>query len=191
MITNRNILQEYLEEDKKALRINKNRPGRYDIIWKYEIALRYNEYHFNVRNNRGGVYSIFHKVMHKIWDYRMFRLGLKTGYGICLNSCGKGLQLAHIGPIIINGKLGDYCRVHVGVNLGVQAGTSDQKPTIGNGVYIGPGAKIFGNITIADHIAIGANAVVNKSFYESGITIGGIPAKKISNKSAKGLLYEP
>jgi len=31
-------------------------------------------------------------------------------------------------------------------------------------VYIGPGAKIFGYIIIADNIAIGTNSVVNKSF---------------------------
>lgn len=120
----------------------------------------------------------------------MFRLGLKCGFSVCLNSCGKGLQLAHIGSIIINGTLGDYCRIHVGVNIGVKAGTNCERPIIGSGVYIGPGAKIFGDITIADHIAIGANSVVNKSFLEPGITIAGIPAKKISDKSAKGLLYE-
>lgn len=57
-------------------------------------------------------------------------------------------------------------------------------------MYIGPGAKIFGDIFIADNIAIGANAVVNKSFYESNITIAGVPAKKISNKGSKGLLVE-
>nr|WP_292372222.1 hypothetical protein [Methanosarcina sp. UBA411] len=59
---------------------------------------------------------------------------------------------------------------------------------MGNNVYIGPGAKIFGNITIADDIAIGANSVVNKSFYEKGISIAGVPAKKINNKGTNGIL---
>ncbi len=59
---------------------------------------------------------------------------------------------------------------------------------IGNNVYIGPGARIFGDIEIADGIAIGANAVVNRSFLEPGITIAGVPARKISDKGSKGLL---
>lgn len=53
---------------------------------------------------------------------------------------------------------------------------------IGKHVYIGPGAKIFGDIYIADDIAIGANAVVNKSFTTPGITVAGVPAKIISDK---------
>ncbi|HEY3363291.1 MAG TPA: hypothetical protein VGK06_16105 [Methanosarcina sp.] len=59
---------------------------------------------------------------------------------------------------------------------------------MGNNVYIGPGAKIFGNIVIADNIAIGANSVVNKSFYERGISIAGIPAKKINTKGTDDII---
>ncbi len=76
------------------------------------------------------------------------------------------------------------------VSLGTQAGTTDRAPSIGNNAYIGPGAKIFGPIYIADGIAIGANSVVNKSFNESNITIAGIPAKKISDKGSEGLLIK-
>ena len=35
---------------------------------------------------------------------------------------------------------------------------------IGDNVYIGPGAVLYGPIAIADNIAIGANSVVNTSF---------------------------
>ena len=49
---------------------------------------------------------------------------------------------------------------------------------IGNNVYIGTSARILGNITIADNVVIGANAVVTKSIAEPGITVAGIPAKK-------------
>jgi serine O-acetyltransferase len=61
-------------------------------------------------------------------------------------------------------------------------------PQIGNNVYIGPGAKIFGEIVIADNIAIGANSVVNKSFYEKGISIAGVPAKKINTKGTDDII---
>lgn len=35
---------------------------------------------------------------------------------------------------------------------------------IGDDVYIGSGAKIFGNIVLGDRVTIGANAVVNRNF---------------------------
>ncbi|WP_223847722.1 hypothetical protein [Bifidobacterium callitrichos] len=45
-------------------------------------------------------------------------------------------------------------------------------------MYIGPGAKIFGNIYISDNCKIGANAVVNHSCQTVGATLVGIPAKE-------------
>lgn len=77
----------------------------------------------------------------------------------------------------------------MGVNIGADARMHDAAPTIGDNVYIGPGAKIFGKIQIADGIAIGANAVVNKSFFEQDISIAGVPARKISEEGTRGILY--
>lgn len=53
-------------------------------------------------------------------------------------------------------RIGNNCRIHVGVNIGMH---KDKAPIIGNNVYIGPGAIIFGGISLADNISIGANAV--------------------------------
>ena len=99
--------------------------------------------------------------------------------------------IAHIGPIIISpyASIGENCRIHVGVNIGADARISNAAPIIGNNVYIGPGAKLFGKIEIADGIAIGANAVVNKSFGEKDISIAGVPAKKIGTGGTKGIIY--
>lgn len=49
--------------------------------------------------------------------------------------------------------------------------------------------KLFNHSKIADEIAIGANAIVNKSFNEPGISILGVPAKKISDRDSSRLLY--
>ena len=67
-------------------------------------------------------------------------------------------------------------RIHACTNIG-SSRDDVSAPQIGNNVYIGSGAKIFGDIVIADNIASGANSVVNKSFYEKNISIAGIPAK--------------
>lgn len=64
------------------------------------------------------------------------------------------------------------------VNISANQG-SLKAPIIGDNVYIGPGAVLFGEITIADGCYIGANAVVNKSFTEPNSVIVGIPAKTI------------
>lgn len=53
---------------------------------------------------------------------------------------------------------------------------SATKPTLGSG------AELVGRFEVAGRIAVGANAVVNKSFGEPDIFIGGAPAKKISDK---------
>ena len=58
------------------------------------------------------------------------------------------------------------------------------KKTFGKklGYMIGEG--VLGDIYIADHIIIGANAVVTRSFYEPGITVAGIPARKVKDAPA-------
>lgn len=61
-------------------------------------------------------------------------------------------------------------------------GSSAASPTIGDNVFIGPGARIFGEITIADGVVIGANSVITKSFLEPYVTIAGAPARKISER---------
>ena len=118
-------------------------------------------------------------------------LGVKLGFSIPINVFETGLSIAHVGTVIVNptSKTGKNCRIHACTNIGVAAGTNGGAPNIGDNVYIGPGVKMFGEITIADNIAIGANAVVNKSFTTPVITIAGIPTKKISDKGSFGLIY--
>lgn len=116
-------------------------------------------------------------------------MSICLGFTIPLNVFGPGLCIAHRGTIVINKdvRIGENCRIHACTNIGSNIdGVS--APQIGNNVYIGPGAKIFGDIVIADNIAIGANSVVNKSFYEKGISIAGVPAKKINNKGTNGII---
>ena len=117
---------------------------------------------------------------------------MRLGFTISPNVFGPGLSIGHPGTLTVNGvaKVGKNCRIHTCVFIATKAGFSDKVPKIGDNVYIGPGAKIFGPIVIADNIAIGANSVVNKSFLEPGVTIAGIPARKISDKGSEGLVIK-
>ena len=47
-----------------------------------------------------------------------------------------------------------------------------------------PRDKWLGGVTLGDRIAVGANAVVNKSFLEPDITVAGAPARKIADHGA-------
>ena len=134
--------------------------------------------------------GILHKLLRKYYSFRLQRLELKCGFAVPPNACDKGLNLAHTGTIIISSyaSIGENCRIHAGVNIGTAAGTTGQAPKIGNNVYIGPGAKIFGPITLADGIAIGANAVVNRDCLEQNATLAGVPAKIINHNGSDGLL---
>ena len=82
----------------------------------------------------------------------------------------------------------------MGVNIGNYARLdknwqSDNVPIIGNNVYIGPGAKLFGKIFIGNDVAIGANAVVHTNV-EDHVTVAGVPARVINTNGSNGLLIK-
>lgn len=114
--------------------------------------------------------------------YIHYKMGVKLGFDIPPNTCGPGLRINHYGYIIINPgvRIGEWCDIHQGVNIGTDF--SGGVPKLGDNVWIGPGAKLYGDIVIGNKCAIGANAVVNKSFPEERITIAGVPARKVSSK---------
>ena len=79
-------------------------------------------------------------------------------------------------------------REYVTINSGTVEGGS--KTVIGDNNLIMAYAHIAHDCVIGNNCVIGANAVVNKSFEKDNITIGGIPAKIISEKGSKGLVYK-
>ena len=145
-----------------------------DYIYRFTVLLRSVEYYKNCRKTFFDEISYFWK------QFRFKRLSLKLGFTIPPNVFGPGLVIVHYGTIVVhhNARIGANCRIHVSTNIGASAG-GDKAPQIGDNVYIGPGAKIYGDIAIGSNIAIAANAAVNKSFEEDNIMIGGVPAKKI------------
>lgn len=175
MISSKEQLIKYLEMDKKALGIRAKKPKIIgDDIWKFEIVLRKHEYYKNTNSNI---------LLRKVYGFLHMRLGYKLGFSIPCNVFGGGLRINHYGLIIVNenAKIGEWCDIHQGVNIGTNIEVGSV-PTIGDNVYIGPGAKIFGKITIGDNTMIGANSVVCKSFPEGNCRVAGNPAGIISDK---------
>ena len=180
MIKNMDELSYYLECDRVALGISRKKPKLIgNDIWKYERLMRKLDYAQTTKNKLASLY----------FKYRYTKLGMKLGFSIPCNVFGPGLSIAHYGTIVINSgtKIGSNCRIHVGVNIGANAGEK-KAAEIGDNVYIAPGVKIVGDVKIGNNVCIGANAVVVKDI-EDSITVGGIPAKKISdNDSSKYLI---
>lgn len=177
MILSKKDLKEYLDADRIALGRKRQSPKWSDFVWKYEISLRMNEFYTNCRKSR--IWKPI-KTYHHI---KFVLLGALCGFELPINCIGKGLSIAHKGTIVMNGcaTIGENCRLHVGVNIGTVPGCGDVSPSIGDNVYIAPGAKLYGKIKIGSGIVIGANSVVTRSFEEENICIAGVPARKISN----------
>lgn len=168
-------LRRFLAEDIRQNLINPHTlRGWIDVHFnpriRFIVALRHYEYHAN--NGR---------LLRTAWWYWRFkRLSYKLGYTIYKNNFGPGFYPAHYGTIVVNAssRIGAHCMIHACTNIG---GGRGGVPMIGDDVFIGPGAKIFGGITIGDNVSIGANAVVNKSF-PSNVVIAGVPAKIVKYK---------
>ncbi len=78
--------------------------------------------------------------------------------------------------------IGNDVMMYQGVTLGgTGKDKGDRHPKVGNNVTIGAGAKILGNIKIADNTVIGANAVVLKETELDGVYVG-IPARNVNKK---------
>lgn len=91
---------------------------------------------------------------------------------------GPGVYFVHsLGTVVGSGAiLHEGCILYGNNTIG--AAHDKDSPVIGPRVKVGAGARVLGEIIIEGDTAIGANAVVTKSF-GSGMVIGGIPAKVI------------
>ena len=184
MIKSKADLRFYLAADKFALGKTYKRPKFNDAIWKFQIILRKIEFY---QNNCEG---IIEKIILKYYKYRKYNLGLCLGFDIDPYTFGPGLRLNHFGNIVVNqgAKIGMWCDIHQGVNIGSNRNVDGKliAPVIGNNCWIGPGAKIFGEINIGSNVAIGANAVVNMSFGNCK-TVAGVPAKIVKESGTEKL----
>jgi len=178
MITDKASYQYYIQRDLEAYELEKL--SFYNYCWmdsvRFQRRLRRIEYLYNVRHG-----NILCRIILFYLEIKNHLLATRLGFSIPKNVFGAGLCLVHYGTIVVSkdAKIGENCRIHPSTSIGNYNGA----PTIGNNVYIGPGAKLFGNISIGNNVAIGANAVVNTDIPDN-VTVGGIPAKIISNKSS-------
>ncbi|MBO6880215.1 serine acetyltransferase [Winogradskyella sp.] len=190
MIRSKKDYNKYISQDKRALGIKSKGFGSKimtylspNYIWQFQKTMRKLEYYNNCKNS--GIYKLYVTYL----KYKFKKISIKLGFSIPINVFGPGLSIVHYGTIVINRntKVGSNCRIHACVNIGASGGEKGA-PQIGDNVYIAPGAKIYGDIKIVNNIAIGANAVVNKSCEQENVALAGVPAKPIGSVDIKKII---
>ncbi|MBN1559803.1 serine acetyltransferase [candidate division KSB1 bacterium] len=123
-----------------------------------------------------------------LWLHHLnYKFGISISYK---TQIGSGFYIGHYGGIVVNSKsiIGKNVNISHGVTLGLaNRGRKKGVPTLGDNIYLGPGAKIVGAVTIGNNVAIGANCVVTRDIPDNAVVIG-IPGRVISQSGAKGYI---
>ena len=165
----------YLDQPKNKLFI-KRIVGHSDIsMCKFLEYMRKEQFYKNRRD-------VLSKVLYLFCMGRKHKYGMRLGIEMHGDCVGKGVTIRHYGCVVVNSfaKIGEHCTFR-GDNCVGLSHDGGKAPRIGNNVDIGFGAKIIGDVDIADGCIIGANAVVTHSCLENGATLAGVPAKVIKH----------
>ncbi len=109
---------------------------------------------------------------------------------VCCNCViGRGAEfgpefvLIHSTGVVINGSVRGGRRVFLEHQVTIGA-ERRQSPTLGDGVFLGAGAKVIGPVTLGDGCRVGANAVVVRDVRPRA-TVVGIPARPVRRRKKK------
>jgi serine O-acetyltransferase len=83
-------------------------------------------------------------------------------------------------------RVGKHCLIGQGATIGGQGGNTAGRYTaiIEDNVFIGPGARVLGNVRIGHDSILGANAVVTRDV-EPYSVMAGVPARRITRITAE------
>ena len=169
----------------------------FSIVWERDPAIHSK---FELLTNYPGVWSLFwYRIAH-----RLHKRGLKVLARMIMgiNQIFSGIDIhpaAKIGRRVFidhgigvvigeTTEIGNDVLIYQQVTLGgVSLSHGKRHPTVEDGVVIGAGAEVLGNITIGKNAKIGANSVVVKDVPPDSTAVG-IPARVVSKGFDKGKL---
>jgi len=150
-----------------------------------------------------GLHALwFHRFNHWLWKHNCRLLArwlsqvarLLTAIEIHPGAeIGRRLFIDHGMGVVIGetSMIGDDVTLYQGVTLG---GTGKEKgkrhPTIGNGVAIGAGARVLGNIRVGDNSRVGAGSVVLRDVLDNS-TIVGVPGHIVLRGGQRVVITDP
>jgi serine O-acetyltransferase len=127
--------------------------------------------------------TALYRIGHALWRKRIAVLpGMVQRTNITLHGfdvpsnvpIGPGLYVPHpVGTVITARQIGANVTLISAITIGMRS--EPKFPTLGDGVFVGAGARILGDITVGDGAQVGANAVVLKDV-PAGATAVGVPA---------------
>ena len=100
---------------------------------------------------------------------------------------GKNFFIDHGMGVVIGEttQVGNNCTLYQGVTLGgTGKETGKRHPTLREGVVVGAGAKVLGNILIGNNVNVGAGSVVVKPVPDDSTTVG-IPGRIVKQAGKK------
>ena len=150
-----------------------------------------------------GLHAICaYRFTHWLWNHQFLLLArwlsqvarLLTGIEIHpAAQIGSRLFIDHGMGVVIGETaiVGDDVTIYQGATLGgTGKETLKRHPTIGNGVVIGAGAKILGNIRVGNDSRIGAGSVVLRDIPD-GSTVVGVPGHIILRHGKRVIITDP
>ncbi|XP_010270198.1 PREDICTED: serine acetyltransferase 1, chloroplastic [Nelumbo nucifera] len=145
-------------------------------------------------NFKGFLACQAHRVAHKLWSQSRKSLALliqnrvSEVFAVDIHpgaKIGRGILLDHATGVVIGetAVIGNNVSILHNVTLGGTGKVSgDRHPKIGNGVLVGAGSNVLGNVKIGDGAKIGAGSVVLKEVPPRTTAVGN-PAKLIGGKA--------
>ncbi|QJR81217.1 serine O-acetyltransferase [Alteromonas pelagimontana] len=138
-----------------------------------------------------GFHSVqVHRLAHYLWSHDRVQLALflqsrnSENFGVDIHpaaTIGKGVMFDHATGIVVGetAVIEDNVSILQSVTLGGTGNESgDRHPKIRQGVLVGAGAKILGNIEIGEGSKVGAGSVVLNNV-PPHVTVVGVPAKVV------------
>ena len=152
------------------------------LIMKWQRLSRFTDYYYSESHKPGA--SLYSKLAYLYYISKRNRWTRKLGLEIGTENIGKGLLIYHsAGGIVVNGSsvIGKNCHLHGNNCIGNSGPEDNLCPVIGDDVMLGVGAKVIGNVCVANKVKIAAGAVVVKDVLEEGCTVAGVPAKIVKH----------
>jgi len=129
-----------------------------------------------------------------LWPFfRLWEMAVRLLTGIHLDvraQIGPGFYIGHHGSIYVGPgvRIGPDCNIGQMCYVGAAVAEAGAAPQMGSRVYLGPGSKVIGAVTIGDRTAIGAGAVVLDDI-PAGTTAVGNPARVVSKIGSDDFIY--